>query len=90
MNILDRIKHWFEPVQPLGPGMYSYQTPPDAPQQYRLHLRVEKDQHGVLVINAARVLHLNQTATEHAKLLLEGKTAGEAGREIARRFDVPL
>jgi radical SAM protein with 4Fe4S-binding SPASM domain len=70
--------------------MYSYQTPPDAPQQYRLHLRVEKDRHGVLIINAARVLHLNQTATEHAKLLLEGKTVEEAGREIARRFDVPL
>jgi len=90
MSVLDRIKHWLEPVQPLSPGMHSYQTPPDAPQQYRLHLRVEKDGHGVLVINAARVLHLNQTATEHAKLLLEEKTADEAGREIARRFDVAL
>jgi radical SAM protein with 4Fe4S-binding SPASM domain len=89
MSILDRVKHWFEPVQPLSAGMYSYQTPPDAPQQYRLHLRVEKDRHGVLVINAARVLHLNQTATEHAKLLLEDKSPQEAAREIARRFDVP-
>jgi radical SAM protein with 4Fe4S-binding SPASM domain len=90
MSLLDRIKGWFEPVHPLSPGIYHYQTPPDAPQQYRLHLRVEKDGHGVLLINAARVLHLNQTATEHAKLLLEGKSIEEAAREIARRFDVPL
>ena len=65
-----------------------YQTPPDAPQQFRLHLRVEKDGHGVLLINAARVLHLNQTATEHAKLILEEKPAEEAAREIARRYNV--
>jgi radical SAM protein with 4Fe4S-binding SPASM domain len=90
MGLLDRIKHWFEPVQPLSRGIYHYQTPPDAAQQYRLHLRVEKDGHGVLLINAARVLHLNQTATEHAKLLLEDRRAQEAGREIARRFDVPV
>ena len=90
MSVLDRIKSWFEPPQPLSPGIYAYQTPPDAAQQYRLHLRVEKDRHGVLLINAARVLHLNQTATEHAKLILEGKSAEEAARDIARRYHVPL
>lgn len=89
MNLLDRIKGWFEPYQPLSPGIYHYQTPPNAPTQYRLHLRVEKDGHGVLLINAARVLHLNQTATEHAKLLLEDKSPLEAAQEIARRYDVP-
>jgi radical SAM protein with 4Fe4S-binding SPASM domain len=88
MTILERIKNWFEPHKPLEPAIYHYQTPPHAPQQYRLHLRVEKDGHGVLIINAARVLHLNQTAAEHAKLLLEGKSAAEASREIARRYHV--
>jgi radical SAM protein with 4Fe4S-binding SPASM domain len=88
MTILDRVKHWFEPHKPLESGIYHYQTPPDAPQQYRLHLRLEKDGRGVLIINAARVLHLNQTAAEHAKLLLEGKTAEQATHEIARRYHV--
>jgi radical SAM protein with 4Fe4S-binding SPASM domain len=88
MSMLDRIKSWFEPYQPLAPGMYHYQTRPDALQQFRLHLRVEKDGRGVLLINAARVLHLNQTATEHAKLILEEKPAEEAAREIARRYSV--
>jgi radical SAM protein with 4Fe4S-binding SPASM domain len=90
MTILDRIKSWFEPYQPLQPGIYHYQTPPDAAVQYRLHLRVEKDRHGVLVINAARVMHLNQTATEHAKLLIEQGQPEDAARVIARRYDVPF
>ncbi len=89
MTLVDRIKSWFEPHRPLSPGIYHYQTPPDAAHQYRLHLRVEKDGHGVLLINAARVLHLNQTATEHARLLIEHKTQDEAAHEIARRYDVP-
>jgi hypothetical protein len=79
-----QVKHWFEPYHPLPPGIYHYQTPPDAPQQYRLHLRVEKDGHGVLLINAARVLHLNQTATEHAKLLHRAQDARKPAREIAK------
>jgi radical SAM protein with 4Fe4S-binding SPASM domain len=90
MSFLDRVKSWFEPHRPLEPGIYHYQTPPDARQQYRLHLRIEQDGHGVLLINAARVLHLNQTAAEHAKLLLENKSAPEAAHEIAQRYDVPL
>jgi len=88
MSLRERIKKWFEPPQPLAPGIYSYQTPPEAPQQFRLHLRVEKDGFGVLLINAAKVLHLNQTATEYARFLLDGKSADEASAEMARRYDV--
>ncbi len=88
MTILDRVKSWFEPHRPLAAGIYHYQTPPDEAQQFRLHLRVEKDGHGVLLINAARVLHLNQTATEHAAMVLQEKTAEEAAREISRRYNV--
>jgi radical SAM protein with 4Fe4S-binding SPASM domain len=88
MTILERVKHWFEPPHPMTAGFYEYHTPPDAEQQFRMHLRVEKDGHGVLLINAARMLHLNQTATEHASLILQGKSAQEAGREIAKRYKV--
>jgi radical SAM protein with 4Fe4S-binding SPASM domain len=88
MTLIDRVKHWFEPLHPLPPGIYHYHTRPDAPQQFRLHLRVEKDGRGVLLINAARVLHLNQTAAEHAKLILEEKAAEEAARCIAQRYNI--
>jgi len=68
--------------------MLHYQTPPDAPQQYRLHLRVEGDGRGLLVVNAATVLHLNQTATEYARLLIQGVHEEEAARTMARRYRV--
>lgn len=88
MGFIDRVREWFRPPEPLAPGLYHYQTEPDLAQQYRLHLRVEKNGQGVLLINAAKLLHLNQTATEHAKLILEEKPAEEAARQIARRYDV--
>ena len=88
MTLFQRVKDWFEPPRPLQPGMYEYHTGPDAQQQFRLHLRVEKDGRGVLLINAAKVLHLNQTATEHASMILQGKSAEEAARELAKRYKV--
>jgi radical SAM protein with 4Fe4S-binding SPASM domain len=68
--------------------MYQYRTPPDAEERYRLHLRVEEDGTGLLVINAAKVLHLNQTATEMAMLILEERPPDEAARHIAYRYRV--
>ena len=88
MSLLDRVKSWFTEQEPLPKGMYQYRTPPDAKERYRLHLRVEEDGTGLLVINAARVLHLNQTATEMAMLILEERSPDEAARHIARRYRV--
>ena len=88
MEILDRLRSWFDPPDILKAGFYEYHTPADAPQQFRLHLRVEKDGHGVLLINAAKMLHLNQTATELAAMILEEKTAGEAAQTLEKRYQV--
>lgn len=88
MSLLDKARSWFAPVQPLSQEILHYQTPPDAAQQYRLHLRVEKDGRGLLVVNAATVLHLNQTATEYARLLIQGVGEEEAARAVARRYRV--
>jgi len=88
MPLLEKLKPWFAPIKPLSREMLHYQTPPDAAQQYRLHLRVEKGGRGLLVINAATVLHLNQTATEYARLLIQGADEEEAARTMARRYHV--
>ncbi len=88
MSLLDKAKSWFTPVQPLSREILHYQTPPDAEQQYRLHLRVEKDGRGLLVVNAATVLHLNQTAAEYARLLIQGADGKEAARAMSRRYRV--
>jgi len=73
--------------EPLPAGLYTYHTPPDAPDQFRLHLRVEPNGEGILIINAATVLHLNQTGTEFAFHLMQGKSDDEIIRLAAERFN---
>ena len=88
MPLLEKLQSWFAPIKPLSREMFHYQTPPDAAQQYRLHLRVEEDGRGLLVVNAATVLHLNQTATEYARLLIQEASEEEAARAMGQRYRV--
>ena len=88
MSILETVKSWFEPFKPLQRQSLHYQTPPDAAQQYRLHLRVEDDGRGLLIVNAATVLHLNQTAAEYARFLIQGADEEDVARSISRRYRV--
>jgi hypothetical protein len=69
--------------------MYHYQAPPEDPRNYRLHLRIEPDGSGVLVINAATVLHLNQSAAEYAYYLLQQTSPEEVARAVSSRYQVP-
>ncbi|MFL7871522.1 MAG: hypothetical protein AB8I58_22025, partial [Anaerolineales bacterium] len=46
-------------------------------EKSRVHLRVDADGHGTLVVNANRVMHLNPTAALMAYLILEGKDHNE-------------
>jgi organic radical activating enzyme len=77
-----------EPAQPLEPGFYSYTAPPSHPFNYRLHLRVEKDGSGLLVVNAATVLHLNQTATEYAYHFVHLTPPDQVADKISKRYRV--
>jgi len=88
MSIIETAKSWFAPAKPLSKQILHYQTPPDAEEQYRLHLRVEGDGRGLLIVNAATVLHLNQTAAEYARLLIQGVDEEEAARTMAGRYRV--
>jgi hypothetical protein len=89
MNFFNRmIERVFVPFKPLPPGVFPYQTPPDAPMQYRLHLRIEPDGEGILVVNAKTVLHLNQTATELIYHLVQKTPEDAAVEQIARRYHV--
>jgi hypothetical protein len=65
-SLIAPLRRMFTPAQPIQAGIYHYQSPPDDPRNYRLHLRVEDDGTGILIVNASTVLHLNQTATEYA------------------------
>jgi radical SAM protein with 4Fe4S-binding SPASM domain len=54
----------------------------------RLHLRIEEDGGGVLVINASRVLFLNSTAAEYVALFIQGKDEKEVVNVMRRRYKV--
>jgi hypothetical protein len=85
---LNSIKRLFSPIHPIKPGVYHYQSPPDDRRNYRLHLRIEPHGSGVLIVNAATVLHLNQSAAEYAYYFVQNTPADEAARQMETRYHV--
>jgi len=82
------IRRFFSERKPLPAGAYHYQAPPDASFPYRLHLRLEADGSGLLIVNAATVLHLNQTAAEYAYHLVNGTSKEEVAQSVSQRYRV--
>ncbi len=74
--------------QAVQPGLYHYQAPQSDPRNYRLHLRVEQDGSGVMIVNAATVLHLNQSAAEYAYYFIQNQPAETVARAMAKRYQV--
>jgi hypothetical protein len=88
MKWIDSLRNLFTRVRPLPAGVHhAPYTLPDKPP-YRLHLRLEPDGSGILIVNASTVLHLNPTAAEYAYHMMKGTSPEEAGRQIAARYRV--
>jgi MoaA/NifB/PqqE/SkfB family radical SAM enzyme len=87
-SIRESMRRLFKANQPLPPGIYHYQAPQDDPNNYRLHLRLEQDGSGVLIVNASTVLHLNQTAAEFAYYLVQNLPEDQAVANLADRYRV--
>ncbi len=87
-RIRETFNRLFQPVQPLAPGVYTLYAPPEAAFPYRLHLRIEEDGSGVLIINASTVLHLNQTGAEYAYHLIQQHNQEEVVSELTKRYRV--
>lgn len=69
------------------PGLRAYVHRVDGTEA-RVHLRLEPDGRGLLLVNANRAYHLNETAAFLAWLTLEGVEAGEALRALRSRYRV--
>jgi radical SAM protein with 4Fe4S-binding SPASM domain len=54
----------------------------------RMHLRLEQDGSGVLVINARRVIFLNKTATEIMHEFMKGKNEDQTVKILLRKYKV--
>ena len=57
-------------------------------EKSRIHLRLDPDGHGTLIVNANRILHLNPTAALMAYFLLEETSEREAVRLIRQKYHV--
>ena len=88
MSFLDRLRGRLTPSQSISPGLRAYERRDGVGGRVRIHLRVEPDGRGLLVVNASTVLHLNQTAAELAKYLIEAATEDEAAGAISSRYRV--
>jgi organic radical activating enzyme len=84
MTIFDRL---FSKIQPLPAGTHHLQTTQDE-RPYRMHLRLQKDGSGILVVNASTILQLNPTAAEYAFHFMKGTDANEAAKQVASRYRI--
>lgn len=74
--------------KPFPPGNYQATTKAEDGTHLRLHLRIEHDGNGILILNASTILHLNPTATEIAYHLLQQTPEEEAIKEMGKRYSV--
>ncbi|HTX79752.1 MAG TPA: PqqD family peptide modification chaperone [Longilinea sp.] len=92
MSILKPIRERFFHQQPQAdssfqPGVRHYLRESDGAKN-RLHLRVEADGYGLLLVNASRAFHLNPSAAFMADLALSETAVDQAARAITRHFKV--
>lgn len=85
MSLKDKLTGWLYPPPDPTPGITHYRGEGEA-EGVRLHLRIEPEGHGVLIVNAAKILHLNPTAAEMAKLILDKMPAQQAVKLLDRRY----
>jgi hypothetical protein len=87
-NLINVFRERFRPITSLPAGVHHFQSPADEVHPYRLHLRLEADGSGVLIVNARTILHLNTTAAEYAFHWIQGATPEQAARAVAARYRV--
>ena len=81
---------WFKQRRPFEapqPGVYHYRREA-VDEKSRIHLRLDPDGHGTLIINANRILHLNPTAALMAYFVLEDTPDRQAIRLIRQKYHV--
>ncbi len=69
-------------------GLHHYQRQALG-ERSRVHLRLDEDGSGLLLVNASRVVHLNPTAALMAYLYLEDVPEEQAQQALTRRYAVP-
>ncbi len=90
MTFIDSLKSKFQSspaVTPPPAGLYHYVRETEQ-EKSRVHLRIDPDGQGTLIVNASSVMHLNPTAAYMSWLALERKTEQESVAAITSRYSV--
>jgi len=87
MKIINRLADRFSKIQPLPAGTHHLQAQQNK-RPYRIHLRLNNDGSGILIVNASTILQLNATATEYAYHFIKGMEPDEAAKQIAKRYRI--
>ncbi|HET9914127.1 MAG TPA: PqqD family protein, partial [Anaerolineales bacterium] len=88
--MLNVLRSRLKPPSPVpNPPMRLYHYLKENEQEKsRIHLRIDPDGSGTLIVNANRVMHLNPTAASMAWLILEEKTKEERIRALTSQYKV--
>lgn len=87
-SIREAIARMLSSPPPPAAGVYTAAAETQEGRPYRLHLRLEEDGNGILILDAATVLHLNPTAAEYAYHFLLGHNPEETAADITRRYRI--
>jgi radical SAM protein with 4Fe4S-binding SPASM domain len=85
--MLTGIKAFFTKPTDIEPGLHHFLLE-DGGYRSRVHLRIDPDGHGTLIINANRVVHLNPTAALMAFLSLTHASTSKAVKAIQHHYRV--
>jgi radical SAM protein with 4Fe4S-binding SPASM domain len=87
-SFLDKIKSRVANRSTLPPksGLFHFDYQEQG-ERSRVHLRIDPDGSGLLLVNASRILHLNPTAAVMAYLILQKTPQAAALRSLSREFD---
>jgi radical SAM protein with 4Fe4S-binding SPASM domain len=86
-EIVGSLKQRRSTVNGPSSGLYHYRLD-GADEKSRVHLRLDPDGHGTLIVNANRVMHLNPTAALMAYLALEKVDKTAAVQTIRKKYRV--
>jgi organic radical activating enzyme len=89
MNRITKLYDRFFPsFKVLPAGIYHFQSAEGPNGPYRLHLRLEANGEGILILNASTVLHLNKTAAEFAYYLVHSNSDDDVSKQLRKRYNV--
>lgn len=90
MKVFNSLQEWFyngRPKNPVTPGVYHF-IRENGDEKSRLHLRLESDGSGLLLVNASRAYHFNPTAAIMAYMLLQEIPPNQILRTIQHSYHV--